>query len=217
LLNDKFCNQIIPLLMGRGGQPVLHGSAIDIGGKAAAFLGPTRRGKSTLAGAFAVAGHPVLTDDGLILDRSGDALVVRPRNASLRLCADSEAALSGATAVREGDPGTKQRVNSGPLFNFQDQPVELGTIFLLTRPQGVEEVKIAPLSRPQALSALLQHAFILDVEDRERLRLLFDWLIEVVDSVGCYSLDYPRDFAHLHLVRQSIISRFNQAGVKHEP
>ena len=49
----------------------LHASAVMVDNRALAFLGPPGAGKSTLAAAFALSGHPVLSDDVLPLTRSG--------------------------------------------------------------------------------------------------------------------------------------------------
>src|SRR4029079_11072076 len=102
LIAVLYSNQVVPLVMGCNGDLVLHGSAVVIDGRAIAFLGPSRRGKSTLAAGFAKAGYPFLTDDGLILDRDGEDYLVRPRAPSLRLCSDSEAAVLQTTEVRPG-------------------------------------------------------------------------------------------------------------------
>ena len=105
-----YFNQIIPLVMGCNGEFVLHASAVVVDGRAIAFLGPTRRGKSTLAAAFAKAGHAFLTDDGLILDRDDEDYLVRPRAPSLRLCSDSATGLDSRTiSVRSGCCGSGSR------------------------------------------------------------------------------------------------------------
>jgi hypothetical protein len=47
----------------RGGDLVLHGSAVDVEGSAVLFCAPGHFGKTTLAGAFLQAGHRLLSDD----------------------------------------------------------------------------------------------------------------------------------------------------------
>ena len=54
---DLYFNQVLPLLMGHDGDPVIHASGVAIDGIAVGFIGPTGRGKSTLAASFARAGH----------------------------------------------------------------------------------------------------------------------------------------------------------------
>ncbi|OGO56594.1 MAG: hypothetical protein A2V85_02075 [Chloroflexi bacterium RBG_16_72_14] len=45
------------------GDVCLHAAAVEIGGRAVVLAGPSRHGKTTLAAAFAAAGHRLLTED----------------------------------------------------------------------------------------------------------------------------------------------------------
>lgn len=207
-----YLNQIVPLVMGCDGDPVLHASAVVIDGRAIAFLGPTRRGKSTLAAAFANAGYPFLTDDGLILDRDGEGYWVRPRAPFMRLCSDSEAAILQSAEVRPGSDHCKSRILAGGEFPFHDEPAPLAAIYLLPEPQQRDRTEILPLSRPAALSELLKHSFILDVEDRQRMKDLFHRLAGVVERIDCFALDYPRRYPELPSVLASIIRHAQRGG-----
>jgi hypothetical protein len=51
-----------------GGHLVLHASAVDVGGQAIAFVGPSGMGKSTMATLCCAAGARLVTDDVLRLD-----------------------------------------------------------------------------------------------------------------------------------------------------
>jgi hypothetical protein len=57
----------VPLLLSERGDLALHAAAVVIGGRAVLFCGPSGRGKSTLALLASRLGHPVLTDDGVIV------------------------------------------------------------------------------------------------------------------------------------------------------
>jgi hypothetical protein len=50
----------------------LHGSAVEIGGKAYAFIGDSGAGKSTLASAFIHRGYPLLSDDVIAVSLAPD-------------------------------------------------------------------------------------------------------------------------------------------------
>lgn len=52
------------------GLPTLHGSVVEIEGRAVALLGASGAGKSTLAGALVAAGHAMLADDHLVVRRA---------------------------------------------------------------------------------------------------------------------------------------------------
>ena len=203
---DLYFNQVLPLLMGYDGDPVLHASGIAIDGAAIGFVGPTGRGKSTLAAAFARAGYPFLTDDGLILDASDSGYSVRPRRPILRLCADSEAAILDRQAALSDVELWKERVPASAEIPFHDKPVPLAALYVLAEPGGVRQAVITALTPTEALSALMGHSFILDVDDRPRVRALFNQFGDIAEQVGCFSLDYPRDYADLPSVLDAIIT-----------
>lgn len=199
-------NQIIPLILGCNGDLVLHASATVVDGQAVAFIGTTGRGKSTLAAAFARAGHPFLTDDGLILDRDGEGYTVRPREPVIRLSEDSAAAILKTEVPPPGGNAFKERILASGEIPFHGGPAPLAAIYLLTESQQPGDLTTSPLSQPAALSALLKHAFILDVEDRSRVTDMFHRLAGVAERIGCYTLDYPRRYAELPKVLSSIIA-----------
>ena len=65
------------------GVTCLHASAVALGGRAVAFIGPAGAGKSTTAAAFAGRGCPVLSDD--IVPLTGPAFLAHPGCPRLRL------------------------------------------------------------------------------------------------------------------------------------
>lgn len=214
MVADLYFNQVIPLVMGHDGELVIHASAVAVGGATIAFVGSTGRGKSTLAGAFARAGYPFLTDDGLILDLVGEGYVVRPRRPILRLRADSEAALLAVpeTCAPAASEFAKCRVAASPEIPFHDQPVPLSAIYFLREPAGRDDVAITPLSPAAALSELIGHSFMLDVEDRPRVRAHFNRLAELAIRADCHTLDYPRRYEALPSVIDAIISHARSRG-----
>lgn len=63
---------ITAFLLTMGGRCVLHGSAVDRGGRAVAFVGVSGQGKSTMAAIFCGAGASLVSDDLLPLEFGGD-------------------------------------------------------------------------------------------------------------------------------------------------
>ena len=86
---------ITAFLLSMGGHCVLHGSAVDLGGRALAFVGVSGQGKSTMAAVFCADGATLVTDDVLPLEfgeegtdpvfclRSGHEIRLREKAASL--------------------------------------------------------------------------------------------------------------------------------------
>jgi hypothetical protein len=81
------------ILMQRG-LFVLHASTVAIDGHAAAFFGPSGRGKSTLIAALTRAGHPLIADDMTVIDTSAVPPVVQPGFPRVKLWPDSASALA---------------------------------------------------------------------------------------------------------------------------
>ena len=71
-------DQVIPRLLAHEGNTILHASAVAIDGRAIAFAGETGMGKSTLAASLHARGHPVLSDDSLLLLHQNHAIAGIP-------------------------------------------------------------------------------------------------------------------------------------------
>jgi hypothetical protein len=90
----RLLSTVLPLLLAERGDLVVHGSAVDAGGRAVIFLGTSGRGKSTLALAAGSRGFPVLAEDGAVV---ADGLVW-PGPLGVRVAADVRQALGGEDA-----------------------------------------------------------------------------------------------------------------------
>ena len=73
-----------------------HASAALIGGSAVAFVGLSGTGKSTIVGALARGGYPILGDDTAVLEEISEEFCIRPTYPHLRLWPDSASILFGA-------------------------------------------------------------------------------------------------------------------------
>lgn len=206
MLADLHFNQVLPLILAHQGQTVLHASAVAVAGQGIAFIGATGRGKSTLAASFARAGYPFLTDDGLIVVPGADGFAIQPRRPILRLRSDSEAAMRSATAP-DGVGGdlTKRRIGASPALPFCQDPMPLHAIYILVESQAPVQPIIARLASAAAVAELMQHSFILDVEDRARVSAVFGALADLVERVPCFTLDYRRDYTALQDVIATLV------------
>jgi len=209
-LETLYRNAIQPVIGNHLGGLHLHGSAVASPHGGIAFLGLSRSGKTTLAGAFARAGHPFLTEDVLTLNPQDTAYMVQPQRPVLRLFHDSAAFLLGREPDWDDDE-SKNELGGGGALPFADQPAPLGMICLLG-PGTSDTVTLTRLGEAEALTQLFRHAFVLDVEDRQRLRGHFGRLGELAARVPCHMLDYPRSYAQLPKVIGAIIQRAAQGG-----
>ena len=209
--SNLFHNQILPILGNHAGGLFLHGSAVrmsDVEGSknngAVAFLGLSRGGKTTLAGSFAKAGFAFLTEDVIDLRHGGGKYWLQPKRSKLRLFADSAQHLLGPGAQFDDD-NRKQDVEAGEALPFAKNAEPLRQIYILGTDHGAP-LSIRRLGMSEALSALLPHAFILDVEDKTRLRGHFSRMADLSQDISCYALDYRREYAELPRVQEAVLS-----------
>jgi hypothetical protein len=208
-----FANQVLPLALSRQGKLVFHASAVEIDGHAVAFMGESGRGKSTLAASFATNGLRFLTDDGLIVESTGEQWQILPSHPSIRLWEDSERALMDARALRAPpvQHTAKSRFLAGNRVDFCDQPRPLHRVYFLGE-DAREKPSFERLKPGEALIELLKHSFLLDIEERQMLAAHFEDLSNLVVRPIYYRLDFPRYFDRLAEVRQAIIQHASEPG-----
>lgn len=207
-----FHHGVVPLFGNHAGGLFLHGSAVAIGGRAVAFLGLSRAGKTTLAGAFAKAGHPLLTEDviELVPTADGGGYLLQPKPSKLRLFADSAGWLLGRR-FSEDQQDNKQSIAGDDVLPFGDTACVLERIYLLGNDHAAA-LAITPLAGQAALTQLLPHSFVLDVEDKVRLRDHFCRIAKLSEQASCRALDYPRRYDELPGVIAAITADLEWAG-----
>lgn len=205
-----FNNAILPLIGDHNGGLFLHGSAVLIAGRAVAFLGESGDGKTTLAGAFAKAGHPFMTEDVIELVPEGGHYLLQPKPSGLRLYADSAQWLAGAGIVSDSSDD-KIDVTAAMALPFAASPAPLAALVLLGSDHDAA-LAFTPLAAPAAVQRLLPHSFVLDVEDKPRLKAHFSRIVALATTVPLYELDYPRDYSELPQVIAATVAQLAAHG-----
>lgn len=202
-----FHNNVVPMLLADRGVLMLHGSAVDSGGFAVAFIGISGRGKSTLAASFAANGFPFLSDDSIRLEPTEAAYLATPSYPFIRLWRDSdEAVLAGRALKMAGITfSDKARYAAGNEIPHAGEALPLRAIYVLAR-DGVSETTIKLLGASEAMMELVQHSFILDIRSEHTLGGHFERMATLAGKIPAYRPDYPRDYARLPDVRSAIIS-----------
>jgi hypothetical protein len=146
----------LAVLFWQRGLLVLHASAVQVDGAAAAFLGDPGAGKSSTAAAFQARGHAVLSDDVTVLDPNGCAPAVLPGPAQLKLFPKT-AALFGMEGRPEptGDPGQVKLV-CRTRNSAAPSPAPLRRVYVLS-PEAGEEPE--PLPPGAALLELVRQSY----------------------------------------------------------
>jgi hypothetical protein len=145
-------------LLHQRGMLALHGGVIEADGGAAAVVGPSGVGKSTLLASLTKRGHRVLADDIVAVRIAGEAATVVPGPVQLKLWADAAQKLGQS-------PQQLQRVRRGiekyrlPLEEmYCPDALPLRRIYALcTSPSG--EPTLAPLTGIQKVMALVYNTF----------------------------------------------------------
>lgn len=199
-------NQVLPLALSAQGMPVFHASSVVLGGNAVAFLGESGRGKSTLATHLALQGAPLITDDGLVLEMTGNHYRVQPSHPSIRLWQDSQDALVG-TRLPVASPvsfTSKARILAGHLLPacVESHPLR-GAYFL---GEGASnKVTITPLDAVEAAMEWVKQSFLLDISDKHRLKSHFEQIGHLASQGISYRLDYPRRYDLLGEVHAALL------------
>lgn len=169
----------------------LHAAGVQLGDRLVVFPNIRRAGKSTLACAFAMAGHPVFCDDVLptSFDKAGHAyghaMGIAPR---LRLPLPETLAPSFRKWV-EAAPGPQNKQYK--YLALADQPPKgrarrIGGFVVLDRQDDARRAQLAPVTADDAMSALLHQNF---TRDRHSADVLAS-VSAVLSAEPCFRLTY---------------------------
>ncbi|MCE9601020.1 MAG: hypothetical protein K8S21_02240 [Gemmatimonadetes bacterium] len=162
----------------RRGLLALHASAVVIAGRAIGIVGPGGTGKSTTATALVLRGHPLVTDDILVLRPILPGWETTPAIDQVRLWEDSERLLFGAASPMAAlSPTWEKRglavASSG--LRFQGTSVPLGGLLLLgPRSEEASAPRIESCGGAEAIIGLVANTYtnylLDDVERAQELR-----------------------------------------------
>lgn len=149
---------LLGVILTQRGRFVLHASTVAVDGHAVAFVGPSGRGKSTLAAAMTGAGNPLIADDMTVIDPSGLIPVVQPGFPRVKLWPDSAGALAHDI---ENLPllhpdRTKRSVQLASAF--QRDPLPLARCYLLEDGDDESSTEVPALEAVLALIACTYQA-----------------------------------------------------------
>jgi hypothetical protein len=192
--------RVFAVLFHQRGIPTLHGSAVALGKSGLCFLAPKFHGKSTTAAALVDAGGTLLADDLVVVEPGGDGFpVLRPTLPTLHLWPDSAQRVGKEAAVPPGgDERTKVQIRWEPGAGLQMESIPLNGIYLLAPVDGDEAaVRRVALAPGTASMALLGQMKIADLLGAAGVFELLPTASSLVDKVGVYRLEVPRDLSRL--------------------
>jgi hypothetical protein len=187
------------LLLAKG-FPLLHASAVDVGGAVVAFVGYAGMGKSTMATVMCAAGATSVTDDVLRLEiGAGAARCYLGANESRLRKSASELAASFGEEVASRRTSDHREALRLPASGNELLP--LSAILIPQPDRDNDVVDIRRLGKVEALLMLSRFPRIVGWEDPEALAQQFGHLSEIVAAIPVFVADvpwgppFPRDLA----------------------
>lgn len=189
LLSQLASGVALGILLHQRGHFTLHASAVEIGGGAIAFAAWKRMGKSTSAAAFHAAGHPLISDDTVVCDRSSVDHVL-PGVRQFKLDPDAAAQAlqldpDSLPRLHENFERRLHRVDDG----YRGRVLPLQAVYVLDWGDAVGVQELAP---GQAFQELARHSYALRfLGHRGGVTRHFQQLSELARSVPVRKLTRP--------------------------
>ena len=203
------------------GVTCVHGSAIAIGGRAIAVVGPSGSGKSSTAAGFARLGFALLTDDLIALRETREGFAVQPAFARVHLWPQSARSLFGSwDALPRIAPNWEKRHLDLDAhgFRFQHAPLPLAAIYFLGDRGAGESVRMEPVSAARALIDLVSDSHATEYVDKPQRAEEFDVLARLLEQVPCRRVTPCEELARVPELCAAIATDFERiAGAVHVP
>lgn len=200
------------LLLQRGLLP-LHANAVDIEGKAVAFMGRSGEGKSTLAAVFHDLGHRILADDVCVVRFSDSGRVVAyPGLPRLRLWKEAMVATGRDASNYDRSYAGREQIEKFDVpigREPADAERELGAIYLLA---SGERFRIERLVGTAALKAITENTYRGGFVGRiGQSRAHWEECLKVVRSVPVFLLTRTRVMDHLQSEALAMLDHAREA------
>ena len=189
LLSIFLTGNVLAFLLGISGDPVLHASAVELGGYAVALAGETGSGKSTLSALLCATGAALISDDLLRLGLREGTVVCHEgtRLSRLRTGAAKLADHFPAESIAESPDGRLTISMPRP-----SRPVlELGAIVLPVFGDQGQAPVVERLGPREALIELLSVPRLIGWRNAEPLRRQFPVLVRVAERVPVLQRQRP--------------------------
>jgi hypothetical protein len=194
----------------------LHASAIAVGDKAIALLGPAGSGKSTTAAAFSERGYNILAEDVVTLDDRGDHFLVRPGYPCIRLWPASVKALYGSETHLPKLTPNWDKCYLDLKQQFHGEPLRLAAVYHLgDRRHDTTAPFVETLDRSEGLLSLIANTYMTKLMDKQMRAREFDVLTRVMNNVPLRRITPHADPARIPELCDTILSDFDLGSIFH--
>ncbi len=183
-----FYAQVLPLAAALQGLELLHASAVELGGRAVAFVAASGTGKSSICAHLVAGGARFVTDDVLAVEPARGRVLAHPGPASMNLDPAELAAMDEAARRSFGRPAGR----SGKLtvtMSPADAPVALGALCFLRRGDDFGATRrVDGMSR-----GLLAAGFLIHLRTPERLMTHLDTTARIAAGTPVLDIVLPAE------------------------
>jgi hypothetical protein len=180
---------VISGILALQGECVLHASAVEVAGRALAFVGGSGKGKSTMATLLCLSGASLVSDDVLRIDLSGDEARCFPGARRTRLRSNAAGlldSLSAGEVERTGD----DRFGADFAAGRSERP--LLTAILVPKPsRTAEAVRLERLDAAKGFVVLSSFPRIYGWREGDWLRQQFQSFSQLAKSVPVFTAEVP--------------------------
>lgn len=195
LLEHRLASSAICTLLSMRGHLVLHAAAVERGGRAVVFCGPTQRGKSTLARTLGEAGCGLLGEDGLAIAFGEGGTLIYPGARGVRARSRDD----------DGRIRTELVADPGPV---EPGPCPVGAIVLLGE-RGAE-LEVEPLAPARALALLTPN--LVHSGGRGSIGTAFQRLATLLGETPAFRVSFPDDLGQLTESAKKLLDATGRRG-----
>jgi hypothetical protein len=197
------------------GREPLHATAILTGRGAIAFMGESGFGKSTLGALMVAAGYPLVTDDMLVLNRTGEGFTAEPGPPRLKLYRSvAEQIFGDRCRGIPMNPTTEKLIVPMAGVQVAVGPAPLRALYLIGEPGRFTDShpSIDKMSPGDAFPIILGATLNNWIVDPARLQRQFRFATGLVRTVPVRRLSYLRDRSQFSMLRDAILEDVSDLG-----
>lgn len=190
----------------------LHSSVINIDGKAAAFIGRKRAGKSTMAATFVKNGYNAVADDVATVIIKDNRYHVVPGYPKVRLRPQSlSAILSGKAEDYQQVYTNRDSRYTDVTNNFEANSLPLGAIYVLNPIVGIGDIpQIEPIIANQKMIQIMEHSFASYILNQELRKAEFSFIADLVKQIPVRKINFEHNLDLLDTNCAEIVKDFRQ-------
>lgn len=188
---------VVGVLCHQRGELPLHGSCVEVDGRAVVLSGLSGTGKSTLAATLVAQGARFIADDVSVVTRAGEAFQVMPAFPRQKLWRDALTALGLSAGRRVRSTGDGQKFEHSVAGKFSAEPLPLALVCHLRRGPDIANAACLYADRFQALQAANEAVYRLGVGQVVNGQNMFSTVAALASKVPQLYLPVPDDLSAL--------------------